>query len=740
MKVQTNGYANAISPAKKHVDPEEAVFREVVKEANWYVVGQIEKRTALTQQALELVATCPQRTIDLCRALIHMLSRGTQIPEMTAINIGGVNFAERAELRKYCRNLLDSLKEGEVLDQSHLNFVRGLLGHHPRGPEKAHGAKAFTKMKHSIKGDAFAVIRAQGQETFSYLRCVDCVPTEEVKTQDMICELLVKIMQMNPDACMPVAQLITEKFPFIKGSNIFVEKHRNWTRSLLSMANMLPPVTETLLFALIKRVIEVDTAVGKLAEAMDEMDDTQPCENKVIPLFSSILDVMMLRLFEFLQRRLDSPKTVVPTSQVVCIQAEDHMFRLMLAILDHTVLTTHRTRHVQFLYFYIASLRPNWTELILTLLLQQSYAQDKPLHKRLICMSYLASFVSRAKFLTTKYTLRTTLYLARFAQSHLQAAEERINDGELTHPSVILFLASTQACCYIICWHADAFAAEPDETYQNGLKKLLTPWGHGEQHKDSLTPVLESSCRPFSRIQPSIAKQLLRVIKAHVPEMHVNLRPQIPRAQERSRNFTLRGFDGDVSRLIDDDDEDEEDRAAGLAMFFPFDPYRLKHSEVFVRSQYKVYEGPKEEDSDAESDSEHTGFQNKNGDASRKRAMSQLPHADDDSEESSVVDVEEAEQGSTARGFVPSVGPSPSFRPVRHDVNMQVSPMVMQMDGMSEDDQFSLPPPSVGVCSGCQSTFYSDEVFCRRCGKQRDNPNAFLDSMLNTPAYGIGRA
>merc|ERR1719277_2407267 len=146
---------------------------------------------------------------------------------------------------------------------------------------------------------------------------------------------------------------------------------------------------------------------------------------------------MMLRLFEYLQRRLDA----APNSRRP-MDAEEPLMKTMMQIFDGQVLMTHRSRHVQFLYFYVASLRPAWTEAFLTLLLQSAYSTSAPLHKRLISVAYLASFVARAKFLTTKYTLRTTQYLSMFAREQLQAAEGCVASGELSRPQLVLFVAA----------------------------------------------------------------------------------------------------------------------------------------------------------------------------------------------------------------------------------------------------------------------------------------------------------
>ena len=92
-----------------------------------------------------------------------------------------------------------------------------------------------------------------------------------------------------------------------------------------------------------------------------------------------------------------------------------------------SVLSTHRSRFVQFIYFHLISLSPtfwyappsNISDEFLGLLVETTFNESEPPHSRLACLSYLSSLSARAVFLPnntisslvsilTAYCLRST--------------------------------------------------------------------------------------------------------------------------------------------------------------------------------------------------------------------------------------------------------------------------------------------------------------------------------------------
>jgi RNA polymerase I-specific transcription initiation factor RRN3 len=362
---------------------------------------------------------------------------------------------------------------------------------------------------------------------------------------------------------------------------------------------------------------------------------------------------------------------------------------------------------------YIASLRPAWAEAFLIILLRIVHTANLPLYKRLVALSYIVSFLARARFLSTKYVLKTTQYLVQFAHEHLQGAESCFALGEMRRPNVILFLAAVQAVCYVLCWHTTAMAQEILDSGQPALACLLPPVGT-PVGPEAFTPLLVSPCRPITRIFFPIANMFLRVIRPHCPALAAQLRVQLPSAPHSGLGSFVK---------VDGADDEDESRITGLDGYFPFDPYRLRCSEMFVRDIYRVFDAAAIPE-DEERDSDSCGFHGVGGSDAvpRGRVSSQYTDNDDESEDADFV---MDNMGSVERGFLPSVGPSPAFRPLPGDIEMLsplvtplATPLLAATDAMAADEEsLLLPEPS-------ESATLSG--------------NALLDRLCNTSPYQRG--
>jgi len=511
---------------------------------------------------------------------------------------------------------------------------------------------------------------------------LDNVPTSEVRAQQHICEVLIAVLQLHPAACEKIARSIEEKFPPYRGRMGTVERHRNWAQSILMLCAHVAQLTEFLLMVLIRRMVEIDATIHKMEDDLPDpsavLGDGELSDALLFDHMAQILDANMMLMFEYLQRRL--------TGAVG--EAENRLAQSLLSVFEGTVLLTHRVRCVQFLWFYLASLRPAWAEAFLSVLLQTAYSPAHSLARRLISFAYLASFVSRGHFLTTKYALRTAQYVSTFAREHLQAAEHHVAKGELAHPQVLLFLSSVQALCYILCFRLASFAAEPD-----ALNSLLPQQG-ADVGPEAFAPVLESPCLALTRISHHVAKEFCRSIRPHRPQLAATGRQQLLRAPE-------------------EEDADEhgyyQGEAAGLDAFFPFDPYRLRHSSMYLLGIYQNWVANEESESEIEAPG---GFQAEAPAAPRVPAAAKETSDDEASSDADFTDKADAAK----RGFVPSVGPSPAFRPRSSADMVDVSPLVVPMESMEDDDTFALPQASVDVGS------------------------SMLSCLLSTPAYKAGTA
>jgi len=671
----------------------------------------------LRRLSLELVSERPGCAPRVCEALVKALAEGKKRamsgnkngvvvwerdPLGERITLGGQTWENRSALKARCQELLRRYQEDARLDDADSSFMRGVLEHHPRGQQKLQGLEAIIVGIHPVhKARCFYVLRATGREDFSYLRCIDNAATDEIAAQQQICDALCKILQLHPACCEQVAQYIEGNFPSYHGrEGAVVEKHRNWTNSILELCTRMPALTEFLLRVLVRRMVEIDAAIHKMEDDVSHEDvlgageapleevDKEVAKVQKLNTMAHILDAKMMMVFEYLQRRLAGPVG----------DAENRFVSALLGIFENTVLLTHRARCVQFLWFYVVSLRPAWAEAFLSLLLHTAFSPCAAIPKRLISLAYLASFVARAKFLTKNFTLRTAQYVSTLAREHMQVAEGHLNAGERVHPQLVLFLYAVQAMCYILCFHMADFASpEAGESPCRTALELLLREGAPEVGAEAFAPVLESTANPISRINKQVADQFCHCLRRVSPGMAAVVQQRMEDFAGQTRSHFCQG---------------EE---AGLDIFFPFDPYRLRHSSMFVVSIYRDWCDDDESNIDPSEGPE--GFAK--AVVPTNSMARQASDAASDAETGSDVDFTDA-QHATERGFIPSVGPSPAFRP-RGSTDMAdiMSPLCMPMESAYEEDEvFALPSASVPLDSVTSS---------------------MLDSLMNSAAYREGR-
>jgi len=375
----------------------------------------------------------------------------------------------------------------------------------------------------------------------------------------------------------------------------------------------------------------------------------------------------------------------------------------MFGIFQTRVMPTYRSKYVQFLFFYLASLRVNWTESFLKDLLTTVYSQDQTLEKRLVALSYLASFVARAKFLTPLFGIKVVQYLTAFVMEIQEAAEKhaasRTRDDEEKphHPMVRLFVAGVQSICYILCFRISSFAGEEEAKGQ--LMRLMPAWGTPRTVEETFTPVLASALNPITWINRNVAKQFLMSIRHEFPSIA---------SQTKAMYKKMAKSDGVI---VDNDDEDVK---FDMTAFYPFDPYRLSGSHIFLVGIYQNWDKDDAFDVESTAESESDGCQGFEAEEDmttrRARAGSRQPSADSGDSDVDFTDIADA----TDRGFIPSVGPSPALRPRRY-TDFEMSPLIVPMEAAEEDDHFALPVSSID-----------------------NRANTVLDSFLKSSAFATG--
>ncbi|KAA8547617.1 hypothetical protein F0562_004046 [Nyssa sinensis] len=217
------------------------------------------------------------------------------------------------------------------------------------------------------------------------------------------------------------------------------------------------------------------------------------------------------------------------------------VYETLLQSFQKTVLTAYKSKFAQFVMFYASSLDPENCGC--------EICQDagRYFYEWMSAVAYLASYLSRAKFLSASFVATILERLVNWCFNYLQ-----IQDGDINPETHRVFYSGCQAIMYVLCFRMRSMTGVPH------LKSrlLLLPF----------EAILKHPLNPLKVCLPSIVEEFLRQAKA-------------------AHLFTL-----SETFVFNDLLESELSRAFGgmerLDMFFPFDPYLLKKSDRFIRPNF----------------------------------------------------------------------------------------------------------------------------------------------------------
>ncbi|XP_020102675.1 RNA polymerase I-specific transcription initiation factor RRN3-like [Ananas comosus] len=279
--------------------------------------------------------------------------------------------------------------------------------------------------------------------------------------------------------------------------------------------------------------------------AKDGKDGRKPLEdnNRAFKgnAFAEKLDGLMVVVCEHLKSRADDGRLF-------------QEFGMLMDIFKRSVLKLHKSKFAQFIMFYACSLDPDDCGVKFADILTDVFVDkcEDPT-SRMSAVSYLASYLARAKFISPPVVMRILKRLVDwcFDYCRFQNVQEKLINPKFHQ----VFYAGCQAMMYILCFRMRSIMDYPD------LRSLLfhMPLGF----------VLSHALDPLKVCLPSIVQEFLRQAKA------------------------ARLFNASVPSIYENSLESELSKAFGgterLDMFFPFDPYLLKDSDRFVRPNFEFW-------------------------------------------------------------------------------------------------------------------------------------------------------
>ncbi|KAF7352452.1 RNA polymerase I-specific transcription initiation factor RRN3 [Mycena venus] len=257
-----------------------------------------------------------------------------------------------------------------------------------------------------------------------------------------------------------------------------------------------------------------------------------------------------------------SPSKPPPTS----LNAQ---FHTLLSIFDRLVLPTFKSRYTQFLIFFYTSLSSDFADIFLGLLVDRALFQSAtPAVTRAAAAAYIGSFVSRAAFIDREGARRVVGVLCDFLRAHLDGVEEAIRTGAMiasgpgSSAQSGVFYAVAQAVFLIFCFRWRDLLEDEEEAEElvgKPGKKWMPELGVVQR-------IINSVLNPLKLCSPNVVGQFANIAQATGFTYCFTILEANKRSEYGSNNAEGR-----------------------LNTFFPFDPYKLTKSSVYIQSIYREW-------------------------------------------------------------------------------------------------------------------------------------------------------
>ncbi|XP_020533522.1 RNA polymerase I-specific transcription initiation factor RRN3 isoform X2 [Jatropha curcas] len=289
---------------------------------------------------------------------------------------------------------------------------------------------------------------------------------------------------------------------------------------------------------------------------------------------ADLLDGLMVQTFEHLELCANNKRL-------------SEVFETLLDSFMITILNTYKSKFSQFVLFYACSLDPENCGLKFARTLADRFVYgDNPL-TRMSSVAYLASYLARAKFLSSAFVANTLKRLVDWCLEYCKT-----QDGHMNPKAHRVFYSGCQAIMYVLCFRMRSIMDVP------GLKShlLLKP----------MELILKHKLDPLKVCLPSIVEEFLKQAKA----AHLFTTPETFISEDLLESEFSREFGG-LERLD---------------MFFPFDPCLLKTCDRnFIRPNFVYWKhvrttyGSDQEDSSDEDIADE--FDTMNGESLMEEGM-----------------------------------------------------------------------------------------------------------------------
>eukprot|EP01134_Creolimax_fragrantissima_P003112 CFRG3112T1 len=304
---------------------------------------------------------------------------------------------------------------------------------------------------------------------------------------------------------------------------------------------------------------------NQAAIAIEQDIDTQPTiPTTNLSEMAHKLDRMMCVMFEYLQHSvtpLEGETEKETTARV------NLLFVAMLGAFEDVLLPTFQSKYVQFLVFKMCSLDEANTHTFVKFLEKRLYNPRANPVERIAAAAYIGGIVTRHEMVTAQTAALALRHMSDFVNNYIDIYDDRVgmNNENMDLSQHRVFYGVCQAVMYILCFRHEA---------------VLKDFGHGWVRRLRLDKMVGCNLNPLRAVLMEVVQEFARIMKKNELVYCYSV---------ISRNNTML-----ASKRVTGSGE-----FSALDSFFPFDPYPLPDSTIYV-SHYVQW---RESDGDAELDS-----------------------------------------------------------------------------------------------------------------------------------------
>ena len=457
-----------------------------------------------------------------------------------------------------------------------------------------------------------------------------------VEKQRRIHYAIYNISCLVPTGQLEIVNILEQQFPHKRFNE---NTQKQYVYNAIKICEYLPQLQERILDLILSKCLEIDVEIviedsgevkiveeyngDNIGDEMFQFDDNIIPNNTLISYnnrsstniiedihkipdnvaeMADKLDSMLILVVDFIQSQVSSFDSSNSDKQ-------QRLFQQLLTIFENRILSTHKSKFVQYILFYLAARVTRFGEAYVKWLLHLFLDINQPHIKRQSAIMYIASYISRANFLSIVLIKEILTQLVIWAYEYVEdnvrtdidnsggmklspkspKNSSIIHTDEFGRPAPIgsyidrheTFYCCTQAICYILCFHGSEMAK-----LQRMDNQLKTAWEN----------IILSKLYPLRYCLQSVRNEFIRLALSAelLSTEQINTLPSdIYQANELSvdKNVTFHSTGVLLSKRNKNSSVKMGRGSNPLDTFFPFDPCLLKNLHGYIEKSYRLWYG-----------------------------------------------------------------------------------------------------------------------------------------------------